>query len=109
VEVERWNANVLNHQLAEVYQKTVRLVHCTRYIDLDSEFLGKSHAIYSGVNMIVFWASARAYENAWYQKHTPGYGRHSHPWLIPIFARSTDSKRAAAKFIAKLGEEVREK
>lgn len=81
-ELERWGTSELKH----IYEKSLRLVHCQRHIDLNSEFLGKSHAIYGGVNTIPCWSRARAYEKHLYSrmKSVLGYPQRFEPWVVPV-------------------------
>jgi hypothetical protein len=82
MEMQQWG----NQTLAHVYQHTLLLIFCERPVDWSSEYLGKAHAHYAGVNFALLWTSLRFYEDQLYRQ----YAQHSlrkrnRRLVIPLF------------------------
>ena len=54
--------------LRQTYNNTFKLIWCNRRPDWRSEYVGKSHVHYFGINMAPVWAPLRQYEDYFYRQ-----------------------------------------
>ncbi len=55
-------------ELKATFNHTVRLFHCDRAGDPHTEFIGKFHSHYVGINVNLLWAPTKTYEAQWYAR-----------------------------------------
>lgn len=81
--------------LRNTYNSTLKVYFCTRNVDWQSEYMGKAHAKYADLNMNVFWAPLRMYEDNLYNYyHREGLRKHNNLVVVGLFP---ESDRAAAE------------
>lgn len=64
-EIQAWGTKSLRN----IYQSSLRVIHCKRHIDWENEFIGKCHANYAHLNMNILWSGLRLYEDNLYKKY----------------------------------------
>jgi hypothetical protein len=89
-ELKMWGSTALK----ETYNGTLKVFFCKRYIQWQSEYIGKSHSNYVDLNMNILWAPLRMYEDNMYRFYAEhGLKVHNKLRIIPMFT-ATDMETA---------------
>ena len=82
-EVKIWGSYFLKH----IYDNTLNVVYCKRRIEIENEYIGKSHLMYVNSDMSTFWTPLRAYENSLYRYYSKNSLRnHNELRIVGIFS-----------------------
>jgi hypothetical protein len=83
-EISLWGTK----ELKKLYNKTVRLFYCERWVEWENEYVGRSHSKYMNIDMSITWASTRSYENELYKYyHEYSLKKHNDLYIIPMFSK----------------------
>lgn len=75
--------------LRDTYNSTLKVYFCSRNVDWQSEYMGKAHAKYADLNMNLFWAPLRLYEDNLYRfYHDNTLRKHNSLVVVGLFPRS---------------------
>lgn len=80
--------------LKKAYNGTLKVFFCKRRIHWQSEYLGKSHSNYVDLNMNIFWAPLRMYEDHLYRYYAKHGLRHNNRLRIVGMFPESDAGQA---------------
>lgn len=89
-EIKLWGSQALK----KAYNGTLKVFFCKRRIHWQSEYLGKSHSNYVDLNMNIFWAPLRMYEDHLYRYYAKRGLRHNNRLRIVGMFPQTDEALA---------------
>lgn len=89
-EIKLWGSRALK----STYNNTLKLFFCQRRINWNTEYLGKSHSNYVDINMNIFWAPLRMYEDHLYRYYASHSLRHNNRLRVVGMFPATDVRQA---------------
>lgn len=93
MEMQHWG----DKSFSALYHHTLLLVYCERPVDWTTEYLGKAHAAYCGMNFALLWTSLRFYEDQLYRSYAKHSLKHRNEHLIIPLFHQADMQRWQAR------------